>query len=281
MGCVFFANAQTTLTISPPEVSDSMQVDSNHLDSILNQQYVDLANERSSWLQSEKDHLADVQQVMQPRKNIGIVIILLIGLSAITYLKIAFGKQLEELFQSLINFNIAQQIFRTKSEELTMSSIILHANFIIVSALFAYFILTGEAQQSNSQYYSAIAFLIFLFTLFYLAKIFLLKFIGIVFELKNETDEYIFHFTTISKTLGLTLFPALFVLVFAPKHFIKVVMILSAIIFAAFFFLLLLRGLSTAGKILYRNIYHFIVYVCVVEVSMMFLLFKLLTKTIN
>ena len=48
---------------------------------------------------------------------------------------------LEEIFRSIFNGNIAQQIFRTQTREITFSSVLLSVNFILMSALFVQFFL--------------------------------------------------------------------------------------------------------------------------------------------
>lgn len=278
---VFFAGTGFAYSQSPPAyIPDSSQQIYN-IDTLLSQHYSAMLRDSNWLLRADKTYQSDVQQTANAVQNSPVIILLILLLVTITYLKIAYGKDLEELFQSIINQNISQQIFRAQSGDFNLSSVILHANFIVVAALFTQFVLVEQLHQSGFKKFSAILFLIFLFTLFYLGKIFLLKLLGVIFEMKSETDEYIFHFTTICKTLGLTLFPALFVFAFTQIIFSKWIMIVSTIMMVAFFLLLLFRGLSTARKFLYTNIYHFIIYVCVVEISMMFLFFKLLTKTIN
>jgi hypothetical protein len=57
---------------------------------------------------------------------------------------------------------------------------------------------------------------------------------------------------------------------------------ISTIFIAATFAIIFVwRGLSTGIKLMYKSVYHFFIYVCVVEISPIFLLFKLLTKTIT
>lgn len=222
----------------------------------------------------------DIQQLAPAKSNATIFALLIILLVVITYVKAAFNKDLEDTLQSFINRNMAQQVFRTQFDELTVSSLLLHANFVIVLSLFVRFVLVRYFHVSALESFSSILFFIFLFTFFYGAKIITLKVIGNIFEVSDVCDEYIFNFTTACKTLGLTLIPALFVFYAAPEKFFNFIFIFSLIIIAAFVLMFVYRGLSTAYKLLYRSVYHFFIYVCVVEVSPIFLLFKLLTKTV-
>jgi hypothetical protein len=123
--------------------------------------------------------------------------------------------------------------------------------------------------------------LIFLFTFFYLAKLITLKFIGVVFGLKEECDEYAFDYSTQCKIIGLTLIPALFVFHTTQEKFFNLIFIFTIFVAALMAIIFVWRGLSTGIKLMYKSVYHFLIYVCVVEISSIFLLFKLLTKTIT
>jgi hypothetical protein len=184
----------------------------------------------------------------------------------LTYVKIAFAKEVEELLQSFVNSNISQQIFRTQSNEISFSTFLLHANFIVAISLYVQFILVNYFHVIALKSFSSVLVLIFLFTFFYLGKLIVLKFIGIVFSLK---------------IVGLTLIPALFIFYTTEEKFFNLIFISTIFIAVTFAIIFVWRGLSTGIKLMYKSVYHFFIYVCVVEISPIFLLFKLLTKTIT
>ena len=228
-----------------------------------------------------KKAVNDIEQYNPAGKSITIFILLMLMLGVVTYLKTSFSKDLEELLQSVVNQNLAQQIFRTQSREISFSSFLLNSNFVVAISLYVQFILVHYFHVSSYKSFSSILLIIFLFTFFYLLKIVALKFIGVVFELNNECDEYIFNFTGVCKTLGLTLLPALFIFYTAPEKFFNFIFVITILIAIFLLAIFVWRGLSTAYKLLYSGVYHFFLYVCVVEISPIFLLFKLLTKTIH
>ncbi len=222
----------------------------------------------------------DVQQYNNRQRNGFVFALLLVLLAALTYVKTAFGKDLEEMLQSVVNRNTAQQIFRTQSGEISFADVLLNANFIVAISLYARFFLMNYFHVSTLDNFYSVLFLIFLFTFFYLFKIVVLRFIGNVFELQQACDEYIFIFTTVCKTLGLALLPALFVFYTAPEKIFNILFVITILFFIFSVLIFVWRALSTAYKLLYRSVYHFFVYVCVVEICSVFLFFKLLTKTI-
>jgi len=165
-----------------------------------------------------------------------------------------------------------------QSSEISFSSFLLHVNFIVALSLYVQFILVNYFHVVVLESFSSIIILIFLFTFFYLAKIAALKFVGAVFEVNAECNEYIFNFSTVCKMIGLTLIPALFIFYTAQEKFFNLIFVVTIFISIALAMIFIWRGLSTGYKLLYRSVYHFFIYVCVVEISPIFLLIKLLTK---
>lgn len=250
-------------------------------DTVWLQSAIKLSNHQSAFFSTtNKQVVYDVQQTVKPKSNAIVFAVLVLLLVMIAYLKAAFGKDLEELLQSFVNRNIALQFFRKQQSELSFSSLLLHLNFILVMSLYVRFFLIWYLHVTSLENISAILFLIFLFTFFYLAKIVGVKLLGAVFEEKDTSDEYIYYFLIACKTAGLTLLPALFVLYVAPPKFFDFIFFLSNSILLVFAIMFIMRGLSTGYKLMYKSVYHFFIYVCIVEISPIFLLLKLLTKTV-
>ena len=273
-----FACAQLTDTSAQAASTDSAQyslLDSAAVDSITSS--VALS---SSLLSKQKPIEGNVQQYKEHKRNGYVFLLLLLMLGIITYVKVAFGKEIEDLVMSIRNQNFAQQVFRTQSGEISFSSFLLHVNFAVTSSLYLRFILVKFFHATQLEKFNAILFLIFLFTFFYVLKMVTMQLIGFVFEMKDECKEYVFHFTTICKIIGLTLIPALFIFYTAPEKFFNFIFLITIFICMLLLLLFVWRGLSTAYKLLYRSVYHFFIYVCVVEISSIFLFLKLLTKTI-
>lgn len=267
---------------SLPENSiDSTTASSTQIDSAILTHSLELANYIPFYLSdTNKVVTYDVQQMNHRESNTVGLFILFFLLALLTYVKTAFGKDLEEMLQSFANRNIAMQFFRTRTEELTFSSFLLQVNFIVVLSLYMHFFLLRHYLTDTLQTAPSIFFLIILFTLFYLIKIITIRVLGEVFEAQEISDEYIFNFSIVCKTLGLTLIPALFIFYVAPEKYFDFIFAVTLLMIFGFIVLFVLRGLSTGYKMMYKSVYHFFLYVCVVEISPIFLLFKLLTKTV-
>ncbi len=232
-------------------------------------------------LGGNKTVVNDIEQYHAPARNGFIFVLLILMIVLLTYLKAAFSNDLDDLVQSVISRNMAQQIFRSRTKDISFSSIVLNINFIIAISLFIHFMMMKYVRGATSESVVTILLIIFLFTLFYLTKIAALKFIGVMFDARDECDEYIFNFTGMCKTAGLALLPALFIFYTAQEKFYVFMLVIVLLISGYLLVNFVLRGLSTGYRLMYRSVYHFFLYVCVVEISPIFLLFKLLTKTIT
>jgi hypothetical protein len=272
--------AQVVDTLSTLQL-DSIYAAQHAADSTLLSGYGQLVEHKSPILQvAGKTVVNDVQQLAHNSSNGTVFLLLALLLVVLTYIKTAFNKDVEEMLQSFINRNMAMQLFRTQTNELSFSSALLHINFIVVMSMYVRFVFVHYFNVTSLESFSSILFLVFLFTFFYLSKVVVVKLLSTTFEVSEIGNEYIYHFSIVCKTLGLALLPALFVFYVAPSFVFNFVFVFTNAVIVVFALVFILRGLSTGYKLMYRSVYHFIIYVCVVEISSIFLVFKLLTKTV-
>lgn len=222
----------------------------------------------------------DVQHLRTGSKSTSVFIVLLILIVLVTYLRVAFAKDLEELISSFRNSNLAHQVFRTKTGGLSFTELILDVNFVIAISMYTRFVIMHFFRFTTLETTSSTLFVIFLFTFFYFGKIAILKIISYAFEVKDTIEEYIFNYTLMAKILGLALIPVLLVFALSQQKFFNFVFVISVVLIVACVLMGIARGLSTSYKLMYRSVLHFFIYVCIVEISPVFLIFKLLTKTI-
>lgn len=274
------ARSQVVDTLTTQQL-DSIYAVQHAADSALLSRYAQLVEYKSSFFQvAGKNVINDVQQLAHNSSNGTVFLLLALLLVVLTYIKTAFNKDVEEMLQSFINRNMAMQLFRTQTNELTFSSALLHINFIVVISMYVRFVFVHYFNVTSLESFSSILFLVFLFTFFYLSKVVVVKLLSTTFEVSEVGNEYIYHFSIVCKTLGLALLPALFIFYVAPSFVFNFVFVFTNAVIVVFVLVFILRGLSTGYKLMYRSVYHFIIYVCVVEISSIFLVFKLLTKTV-
>ena len=221
----------------------------------------------------------DIEQQRLRRNDAWIFFVLLQLLIVLTVLKLAFSNDFENLFRSFGNSNIASQIGRTSKDDITLSSVMMSIVFITAMSVLCRFVLLHFYPTSSLQNNFSIVVLIFLFTFFFVAKYALLKYIGNLFDIAVEVDEYLFNLSAITKTIGISMVPILFVMYASSERYFTFIFVTSVIILCVGVVMIVVRGLSTSYKLMYSSVYHFLIYICVGEILPVFLFIKFLTKT--
>ena len=234
----------------------------------------------SAIMSGEKPKWYDIEQQRKGKNDAWIFFILLQLLILLTILKLAFHNDFENLFRIFANSNIASQIGRTAKDDITLSSVLMSMIFITTMSIFTRFVLLHFYPHSVLQNDISILALIFLFTFFSVAKYVSLKYIGNIFEITSTVDEYLFNLSAITRTIGISMIPLLFMLYASPEKYFISILIISIIILCIGLVMVVIRGLSTSYKLMYSSMYHFLIYICVGEVLPIFLVIKLLTKTV-
>lgn len=160
------------------------------------------------------NHLLESKDVLLPKLHIKdyqywISGILLAAFIIYVWLKVAYKKQLEKMF---VLFFTNRAGSRTTKEEYTSSkrySVFLSLLFVMILSLFIYQLLFYYSYftvfRSNEIvfYLSICAFVL----LAYSVKLITVRGLGFIFNIRNETSEYIFNIFLFGKILGLFLFP--------------------------------------------------------------------------
>lgn len=234
----------------------------------------------SSFTNTGKPKWYDIELQRNHKSDAWIFFILVLLLIILTSLKLAFHNDLENLFRIFVHSNIASQIGRTTKDDITLSSVLMNTIFITTISMLTRFILLHFYPHSVLQNNFSIVVLIILFTFFSIVKYALLKYIGNIFEIMPVVDEYLLNLSAITRTIGISMIPILFMLYASSEKYFNSILIISLIILCAGAVMIVIRGLSTSYKLMYSSMYHFLIYICVGEILPVFLFIKLLTKTV-
>jgi Domain of unknown function (DUF4271) len=231
-------------------------------------------------INGEKPKWYDIEQQRKSKNDAWVFFILLQMLIVLVVLKLAFHNDFDNLFKVFANANIASQIGRAAKDDITLSSALMSTIFITTMSVFTRFVLLHYYPHSVLQNNFSIVILIILFTFFSVTKYLSLKFIGNIFEITPTVDEYLFNLSAITRTIGISMIPLLFMLYASSEKYFNFILIISMIILSIGLVMVVIRGLSTSYKLMYSSMYHFLIYICVEEILPIFLFIKLLTKTV-
>ncbi|MCS6819060.1 MAG: DUF4271 domain-containing protein [Chitinophagales bacterium] len=255
--------------------------DSIRSDSLIMKEHDEFASSLFLWQDTIGNEVYDIQQRINEKKGTSPIFWLLTMLIVFVVIKNHFPSEIDELIQTLLSYNRAQQIFRVRAGNFSIASLLLTANFVIVISLFVQaavkFINPSLNENSNRILY----LLIILFTAFILFRTLIVQVLGKIFLMKDLLMFCEYQLLRILQALGISMLPAvLFLYVAEKKMYVIIILAMIVMIFLALAFLFY-RWLSTLFKSSAFHIKYIFIYVCCVEVSLTMLFTKLFTKIVS
>ena len=183
-------------------------------------------------------------------------------------------KRLEQSYRAFLNDNFLRQLHRVNQGNFSLSYFLLYLSFFLNLGIFIY--LASNYFGANLPQNAGWIFLICLgVALAFLFKHLLLFFTQSVFPISKEIKLYSFSIMVFSIILGIVLLPVNILAAFAPEGLAKIAIWggLGAII--ATYLFRSLRGISIASKYIMLNSFHFLLYLCAVEILPVLVLIKL------
>ena len=189
-------------------------------------------------------------------------------------------KRLEQSYRAFLNDNFLRQLHRVNQGSFSFSYFLLYLSFFLNAGIFIY--LAANYFGANLPQNLGWVFLICLgVALAFLFKHILLFFIQSVFPIGKEIKLYSFSIMVFSIILGIVLLPINILAAFATEGLIKIAIWggLGAIL--AFYLFRSLRGLSIGSRYIMSHSFHFLLYLCAVEILPVVVLLKFILLRIN
>ncbi len=189
-------------------------------------------------------------------------------------------KKLEQSYRAFLNDNFLRQLHRVNQGSFSLSYFLLYLSFFLNAGIFIY--LAANYFGANLPQSIGWVFLICLgVTLAFLIKHLLLLFTQSVFPISKEIKLYSFSIMVFSIILGIVLLPVNILVAFAPAGLAKIGIWggLGAII--ATYLFRSLRGISIASKYMMLHSFHFLLYLCAVEILPVVVLLKFILLRMN
>lgn len=206
-----------------------------------------------------------------------ILIIIIFSVITIGYLYSGFNTQLKSVIGSFFSFRVSNQSSREEQSLFHPASILLSINFLLTASLFILQVITANKKLSSSIDFSFVSFLILIGIIFsvYLIKITSHKLIGIIFDLQQQINEYVYAILLSKQIVGICFLPIVIFISYGEESF------LNGIIYSGFVVLILVyifRVGKGAFSLLRREItpFYLILYLCTLEVLPLLLGIKLI-----
>ena len=199
----------------------------------------------------------------------------LLGLTALVliFLRSLYGK----IYRALFNDNLLSQLYREREAGAIGSFLLTYLIFFLGAAFFLQMTLAHFGYTAYSNFWQQYLLCLGAVSGVLIFKHFLLALLGYIFPTEKETRRYSFTIMIFSIMLGLLFVVAGFLLAFTPSELHRWIILGIGGLVILTYLLRTLRGLFIANRFVFSNTFHFLSYICAVEIGPALCLFKFLS----
>jgi hypothetical protein len=226
---------------------------------------------------SQKEGLPVSSHDLRPDWLLGVILICLI---LIAWLKLFYNKFLNQIIQSLTNFQLSAKLFRDQNIFTRRVSFVLNLNFVLAISVFIY-LSFGNFNIIPFKHNDFISLLIYIgaITGILLIRYIVLHLVGYIFNKQREFQEYLHEILMIYKNLGIFLIP----LIFGIAYIHEDVRIYLFYLGGLMIFVALIIRIVKGFKILINKdvlIFYLILYLCTLEILPLLIFYRFFSLSV-
>jgi hypothetical protein len=208
-----------------------------------------------------------IMAIRQDKTQPLIAILLLLSLLTVAFVRAGYPKEFSELFSVLRSMSLTQQIYRVQTNSLNMPLAILTINAVLSFSLSVYFIL--QFRGIHLHYSGASLFLIIssIVSLLFIYRLGSGLFTGMLFPVKKEMSFYSFCTLQVLRISGIALLPLNILFAFgntAWQQWVVISLIVAVLVSIGFVYV---RGYMITKELFRDNKFHFLLYICTLEIA--------------
>lgn len=178
-------------------------------------------------------------------------------------------------FSAFLNSNMLNQLYREQEGRGISPFLLLYAMFLINLGIFLF--LTAGAfniDLSANQFFALLLCLLASFGLF-VGKHILLGLVSFIFPVQKEISRYHFLIIIYGIVIGFLLVPFNLLLAFGPQGWLRMTVYTALIVIGLIYVYRYIRGMAIASKFLVFHKFHFLLYICTIEITPVIIILKL------
>ncbi len=204
------------------------------------------------------------------------VLVMLIFLTlVVTIFRLLIGK----IWQAFLNDNLLNQLLREQSAGMTLAYSILYVVFFMNAGLFAYLALRHLEIEPAKSNFASLLVCTGAITGFFLIKHLVLYLISAIFPVAKEVGSYQFTIVVFNIIIGFFLAPLILLIAYAPAEMTHYVIYGTFLLLVLAYLFLSLRGLFIANRFIAWHKFHFLLYLCTVELAPIMVIIKLVISS--
>ncbi len=223
-----------------------------------------------------------IQSLHQTRVPYWIFIIFLILFALITLIRFRYAKEFNDVFTVFMSNSTMQQVYREALVSgIRPGYVMMNFNFITLTALWVYLI-ADEVTHQWSEY----NYLLLPASWIVIMLILVLRNISIQLAsyITNKHKEVgFFHFTELQifRAGGILLYPFILLQFYAPLDIAYIASIAASVIISTFFLYRYFRVYGAVSQANGQNLFHFLIYICTLEIAPVLIGIKLILNNIH
>lgn len=189
-------------------------------------------------------------------------------------------KRLEQSYQAFLNDNYLRQLHRVNQGKFSFGYFLLYLLFFINAGIFI-FLAANYFNANLPKTYGSIALVCLGVGIAFLIKHGLLFYVEKIFPVSKEVKLYSFTIMIFSIILGIALLPINIFAAFASEGLTKIAIWIGLGAILAIYSFRSLRGLSIGSRYVMLHSFHFLLYLCAVEILPVLILIKFVLLRID
>ncbi len=214
------------------------------------------------------------QAIGQPNASLLFGVILGMGI-LLSLLFILFRTSFRQSVQSIYNENILNKLYREQGTTVFSPLTIWYIFAWVSAGIFSFLLLRYYGLDISGQFGLDLLYCILGVSALSFTKHFVLNFLGIVFPIDREISKYSFTIMLFGIVAGVLLLIPTVLLAYGPVGINQYVVHGSLVFLAIMVFFLYLRGLLLTNRFLRFYLFHFLLYICTVEIAPVLILLTL------
>lgn len=198
----------------------------------------------------------------------------------LAFIKTVFPKYFKNIFLLFFQTSLRQKQTRDQIVQDALASLLMNFLFMVSTGLFITLICLkkGWIQMPFWNLYAYSAILLFII---YTGKRFVISFAGWVFSCKEVAQNYIFLVAMVNRIIGVILIPVSVFITLGKEDLVQSIIVISFVSLILLFIYRYLVSFRLVRFDLKINPFHFLLYLCSVEILPMLLIYKLLVEYIG
>lgn len=192
------------------------------------------------------------------------------------FMRVSYAREFSEVFQIFKPLGINQQIFRDNFGIVKLGAFLLSLNSTLVIGVYL-FLIAYHFQFFPPYWWLLCASLIVAASVL-IFRFGIMRIAGVLFPFKKEINFYQFNEVQLNRVAGILLLPFLFIITFTPGTISQFAIPVSLALMAAIILFRYIRGFSIGGDYFAKHKFHFLVYICTLEIAPLVIFVKLVKE---